>query len=184
MQIIFEDPLPMLLVGLVLLTFTAVLYYSTRGTGAFVAMVVIGVLTLSTLVLEQVVETPKERIESTLRGFTNAIEANDLERVLSFLHDDAFEIRKLAEDLMPQLDITAANIMNEMEVETNDPKDPTEAIVKFRGFFRATHKRHGIEGGETFPIEVHLKREGVSWLVTGYDSTDQNLRTEADRLRR
>lgn len=182
MQYLFENPWPMLLIGAVLLTFSGVMYFTTRSIGSFVAMVMVVVLTLCGLVMEQIVYTQRELVESTLAGITDAAEDDDLARVLTFLSPTATRTRAMAEKLMPELDIEKANIMSEIDITLDDERDPHQATAKFRGFFHAKHKS-GFAGGRPFPVTVELVREDNRWLIEDFRS-DDDFEAQAAKLMR
>lgn len=170
MEYLFENPIPLLMVGVVLFTFTTVMYFSTRSTGAFVASVVIVVITLSALVMEQLVYTERELVEVAISGITDAAEANDLPRVLQYLSPTATRTRTMAEKLMPELDVQKANIIGEIEIDLDDEKNPTTATATFEGFFYAKHKS-GMPGGDRLPVTVELVRDGHRWLIEDFHSS-------------
>lgn len=182
MEYLFENPIPLLMVGAVVLTFTGVLYYSTRSVGSFVASVLVIVLTLSALVMEQIVFTERELVEVALANITEAAEENDLERVLSCLSPTATRTQKMAKRLMPELKIQKANIMSEIEISLDDEKNPKHATAKFRGFFQAQHKS-GLAGGKSFPVNVELVRDEHRWLIEDFSST-ANFEVQAAKLMR
>jgi len=172
------------MVGAVLLTFWGVLFYTTKSTPAFLALVLTGALVCSLLVLEQIVYTHREQVQISLQSVTDALEANDKERVLSHLAPTADKIRQLVEKLLPKLDIRKANIMGEVEVTLDDEKNPTQATAKFRGFFHAKHQS-GMAGGKPVAVEVDLVRvllkvpqkedeeiEVARWLIQDFRSDD------------
>ena len=182
MPYFFENPFPILVIGAVLLTFTGVLYFSTRSIGSFVASVVIVVLTLSALVMEQIVYTERELVEVALSGITDAAEQDDLDRVLTYLTPTATRTREMAEKLMPQLDIEKANIVGEIEIDLDDEKNPTTATAQFEGFFFATHKS-GVPGGQRMPVTVELVRDEHRWLIEDFRSS-MEFEAEAAKLMR
>ncbi len=171
MEYLFENPIPTLMIGAVLFTFTAVMYATTRSTGAFIAAVLVAVMTLSALVMEQIVYTERELVEVAITGITDAAEANDLPRVQQYLAPTATRTRAMAEKLMPELDITKANVMGEVEITLDDEKNPKHATAKFRGFFHAKHKS-GFAGGKPFPVTVELVRDRHRWMIEDFRSSD------------
>ena len=182
MQYLFENPIPMLMIGAVAFTLAAVLYYTTRSVGAFVASVVIAVVTLSCLVMEQLVYTEQELVEVAITGITDAAEDNDLPRVLEYLSPSATRTRAMAEKLMPVLEINKANIMGEIEIELDNPKNPTKATATFEGFFHAKHKS-GVPGGGVFPVTVELVRDEHRWRIEDFHSS-KDFDAEASKLMR
>ena len=183
MEYFLENPFPLLMVGLVLITFTGVIYHTTRSTAALIGMVLLIALTISLLVLEQLIETPREGVITTIRATTTAAEANDMDRVLSFVDADADELRALVSDLMPKLTITKANIGRDIEVELDDPNEPTTAIASFEGFFHARDKRSGAVGGQLVDVEVELVRKNQVWYLKRVTPAAP-WREEVERLRR
>lgn len=184
MEYFFENPFPLLMVGLVLMTFTGVVYHTTRSTAALISLVLIAALTLSLLVLEQLVQTPREGVATTLRAAATAAEANDMERVLSFVDSEATEVRKLVEDLMPRLDITKANVGRDIEITFDNEDDPQVATAHFEGFFHARDKRSGAVGpGPPIDVEVELVRRNQVWYLKEISPAAQ-WREEVERLRR
>ena len=85
MEYLFENPVPLVMVGLVLMTFTGVMFYTTRNTPALVALAIIAALTVSLLVMEQLIQTPREGVVTTLRAAAAASESNDVDRALDTL---------------------------------------------------------------------------------------------------
>lgn len=183
MEYFIENPFPVLMVGLVLMTFTGVVFYSTRSTPALIALVLLMALSISLLVLEQLIETPREGVVKTLRAATTAAEANDMDRVLSFVDSEATEVRKLVEDLMPRLDITKANVGRDIEIVFDNDDDPTVATASFEGFFQARDRRSGAVGGQLIGVKVDLVRRNQVWYIKKI-TPDAPWEAEAERLRR
>jgi hypothetical protein len=181
MEYLFENPVPLILIGLVLLTFTGVLYFTTRSVGSFVASVVIVVLMVSALVMEQIVFTERELIAVAIGGITNAAEENDMPRVISFLAPSATKTRAMVEKIMPKVKVEKANIMSDIDITFDDPKNPTRATAKFTGFFFGRHG--GISGGDRFPVTVELVRDEHRWLIDSFTS-DKDFESEAAKLMR
>lgn len=181
MEYLFENPIPLLMVGIVLLTFSGVLYFTTRSIGSFLACVIIAVLTISALVMEQIVYTPREQVEVALAGITNAAEENDMQQVLSYLSPTATRTRSMVEKLMPIIDVQQANIISDIDITLDNEKNPTHATARFDGFFHGKHKS-GMPGGGKFPVEVELVLDEHRWLIEDFHS-DRDFEAEAAKLR-
>ena len=181
MVYLFENPTVMVMVGLVLLTFSGVLYYSTKSVGSFVATVIIAVLLLCGLVMEQLVFTPREMVEATVSGICDAAEANDIERVRAFLAPSATETRKMVDSIMPRVEVEKANVFSEMEIDIDDPKNPKKATVRFEGFFQGKLKSSSTPGAGRFPVTVELIWDGQRWLIESFRS-DRDFEREAAKL--
>lgn len=169
------------MVGIVLLTFSGVMYYTTRSVGSFVACVIIAVLSISALVMEQLVHTPREMVEVTIGGITNAAEDNDIPEVLSYLSPSATKTRAMVENIMPEIKVELANIVSDIEITLDDDKDPKRATARFDGRFGGSH-RSGARGVREFPVEVTLVRDGNRWLIEDF-SSNVDFEAEAAKLR-
>jgi hypothetical protein len=165
MEYLFENPVPLVMAGLVLLTFTGVLFYTTRSTPAMVAMALIAALTVSLLVMEQLVQTPREGVVITLRAAAAASESNDMDRVLSFVANDATEARALITSLMPKFEITTANVGRDIEITFDDDRNPQRATARFEPRFYGRHKRSGAVAAPRSVVEVDLVLEKSVWAI-------------------
>lgn len=181
MEYLFENPVPLVLCGIVALTFAGVLHFTTRSVGSFVACVVIVVLIVSALVMEQIVFTERELVEVAIGGITNAAEENDKAQVISFLAPTATKTRAMVESIMPKVKVEKANIMSDIEITFDDPKNPTHATATFTGFFFGSHG--GMSGGDRFPVTVELVRDEHRWLIDNFTSS-KDFEAEAAKLMR
>lgn len=162
----FEHTMPIYLVGLVLITFFGVAFHSTRKTGAFVGLVIVIALTVSALVMVQLVETPREGVIKTLRATTTALESNEVDRVLSFLADDAAKLRQLVEVNMKSFTVDSAQIYSDVEVELDDEKNPKHASATMQVVVSATHKSSGQKGySKPTRVVVELRRLEKRWVI-------------------
>lgn len=183
MEYLFENPIPLVMVGLVILTFCGVVYYTSRSTPALVATVLVAALVVSLLVLEQLVETPREGVVTTLRAAATAAEANDLERVLSFVAGEDSDAHALISEVMPQFDVTTVNVGREVDIVLDDERDPRRASARFMGFFHGRHKRSGAVAGPRGTVSVELVRKGQVWAIEKID-LEGPWREELNSLRR
>ncbi|QDU55409.1 hypothetical protein [Aeoliella mucimassa] len=162
---LFENPIPLLMIGLVLLTFSGVMYYSTRSVGSFLATVLIAVLTLCGLVMEQIVYTERELVEVAVTSICDAAENNDIEDVRAHLAASATETRKMVDKLMPIIQVEKANVISDIKIELDDPKNPKHATARFEGYFAGKYKKTGTPGAGRSSVTVSLVRGEHRWLI-------------------
>ena len=76
MDAIFENPIPILLFGLVVGSVLAVGYLNTRNRGFLVAVGAVIALVVAGIALERYVKTDRELIAETLDQLTSALQAD------------------------------------------------------------------------------------------------------------
>ncbi len=129
---ILESPWPAIVCGIFVEAILAVVFVNTRRKSVLVAMAVVLLLAAGGVALEKWWVTDREEIESTLNEIADALEANDLERVLSFIAPDAEETPGLARIYMALVTVKSAKVRN-LEVEINRLTSPPVAKTRFMG---------------------------------------------------
>ena len=183
MTYLLENPLPIWTAGAIGLTLTAIVYFARRSPGSQIAVAVVVAATLVGVLVEWLVETPREQAHRTLLDVLDAVETNDLPAVLAHLSPQASVARSDAETLMPRLEIERANTAGAVEITLDDETDPTQATARFRGLIVATDKQSGIRGAYHDGVTVVFERAGDRWLVREC-LPERDWRSEAARLRR
>lgn len=165
-----ENALPIWVGGAVLLTFAAVVYVQTRSGKALAVMGVIVILTAGLLVVEWLIETPREAVQRTLYKLAAAVEANDVPGTLAYLAPSAGVIRSDVETLMPLVDIERARIIGTPQIDIEPSRDADRAVVQLRGVIVATVKQSGMKGAADDELTVTFIRDGGRWLMQDYTS--------------
>lgn len=166
-----ENALPIWVCGAIALTMAAIVYFQTRTSGALLAVVGVVAATGLLLLVEQLLETPREAVERTLYELADAVESNNVPATLTYLSPNASSsIRSDVETLMPLVNIERANIVGTPEVELTGDPDPTTATVRVRGIIVATIKRNGMKGGQDDELTLQFVRNGDRWLIENYTS--------------
>ncbi|MBN1910681.1 MAG: hypothetical protein JW818_13125 [Pirellulales bacterium] len=171
MTTLLENPIPILVAGVVVEIILAIPFFTTRRAKWLFWMGGVLVLTLLLLLVEHLVVTPREEVETTLNDLATAIEwkTDDLDakkqKILGFLAPSAKKLRRNAEYNLGQYTITGA-WMRDLEVSVNDLTSPPTAKVEFIGMITGSTK-----SGE-FPfnsVPVRFKAElhkiNGRWLV-------------------
>lgn len=187
MDIIFESPIPVLLVGLVVGAVLGVGYLNTRqrgyltGVGVVIALVILGI------VLERSVKTDREQIAETLDQLASALQADGLPEntaaqvipaVLRVITEDDTEAaertRQRARTNLSLAKITRARYSN-LRVEVNKLSLPPSAEVRFDAMISGegrpplnnmvTHHSYPIEFVIKMVYEPHSAYDEPHWLI-------------------
>ena len=78
MNFLFEGPLLIGIIGLVLVIASGFFYMQTRSRGSFVALIALIGLTVALMVVERLWITPREAVTSSVVELFNAIQEEDL----------------------------------------------------------------------------------------------------------
>jgi hypothetical protein len=157
--------------GAVLLTMAGVVHWQLRTGKAFLAMLAVVILTGMLLVVERMIETPREAVERTLNELADAIEENDLPGVLTFIAPTALEVRSDAETLMPLVKVKKANIIGTPDIAVDERARPPTAAAKCQGFVDVTVRQNGMHGGYMDRVTIHFVADGDRWLIESYTPT-------------
>ena len=141
MTVLFENPWYFIFAGVIIEAVLGILLFRT-GRGALLwAMIAVLALTLLGVVVERLVVTERERVQMTLDGITSALEANDLNRVLSFVAPEAAHTRQRATWALGYFEVLSAS-MYKVQISINKLTTPPTAKVLFLGHLNF-RDRHG-----------------------------------------
>ena len=169
MTTLVENPMPVIFFGIIAEAVLATLLVSTRQTAFIWAMLGVLVLVLAGVALEMLVETEVERVEATLDGVVDALEDNDLTRLLDeYVSTRATNTRRRAITALQMVEITSAKISS-LDITINRLTSPPTANARFRGAVRfepQTDIVHYRYYAADFRVELRL--EGDRWLITDH----------------
>jgi hypothetical protein len=162
-----ENALPIWVAGAVALTMAWVVFFHTRSSRALGGIVLVLAATATLLVLEHVVETPREAVERTLYELAARVEANDVKGALWYLAPTATPaIRNEIERQMPQVKIERARVIGSPRIEVSP--DAQSATITCRGLIIAVVKDNGMKGGAEDEVKLEFIRNGDRWQVDSY----------------
>ena len=158
---------PILLAGIVAeLVLGSLLLRSGRGLWLW-PMAGVFLLTLSGVVLERAIQTPKEQVASTLYAAAAALEQNDMEALFEHISSAARYTPQRARTILQQYRFRQARITH-LEVEINDLTSPPTATAQLTGLV-SVEDPHGqpIYTGRV-RLEVLLRWEKDRWRIIGH----------------
>lgn len=168
MTAIFENPLPLLFVGIVVEAILITLFYNFQKKVWLVPIVGVLLALVALVLVERIVVTPREEVEHTVDKIVDALRANDVNAVLSHLSDSARESRSRAKWALGRIEINGVKVTG-LEVTVNALKSPPSAKAVFSGVLKFDDRK------KEYPyrtyaskFEVEFRKEGGRWMVTGH----------------
>lgn len=164
-MIFLESPWPILLIGIAAEAILVVILLRTGQGRALWAMLGMGLIVLTGVVLERLVVTDREAVTGTLNACAAAAQANDINRLLRYVSPSAKETQAFARTVLDRVEIHKAKL-NDLEITFNRQASPPAANAKFLAI-GAGRDRKGEFPYENLaqPLSVSLRREGDHWLV-------------------
>jgi hypothetical protein len=168
MTTLFENPLPILVVGGLLATFAIIVFLARRSGASLAALIAVVALTAALLVVERVVVTEREQVEVALATMLDAIESNDVAGAVACVDPAAAAIRRDIEALMPMLKVEAANSAAE-QITLDESARPPTAISQFQAYLRGLHQSSGTPVAYLNQrVDLHWVKRGDQWLLADY----------------
>ncbi len=169
MTALLESPMPILLFGIVVEAILGIALLRTGRGVLLAAMAGVLLLVAAGLALEWFVVTDGERIEATLEGVAEALQANDLARTQAFCTESATHTRSEAARAMHIVEFTEVKI-TDLDITVNDLTSPPTATAVFMARVSVRDKA-GLFDGVPRPVgfTLKLRRESGEWLISGHE---------------
>ena len=167
MTMFFENWIPLVTAGSLLLAVSGPLAKQTQKRAAYIASGVAVLLIVLGIALDKFVETDREAIESALLGAIEQLEANDLEATLAYISEEAEATRVLTRFGAENYHVDFATV-RDLEIAVNLLTSPPTATVSFRGIGSGkaiAGEFPGIGGGVQLDIVVPYRKEGDRWMI-------------------
>lgn len=169
MTILLEQPVPILIVGLLAAAAAGVAFVSTGRLPFGLATLALLALTGVLLALEWFVETDREQVEHSIYDTATAIQANDAPTVLSRISQLSPQVRSQAEQELARYTIAGFKI-NDLDIMVkSDHKPPLATAIiacmatgRFKG---ESPPNHSVPAELT--LNMRREDDGV-WRVTSY----------------
>ncbi len=130
-------------------------------------------MTVAAFLVERLVVTPAEEVESALSDIAAELEANDIEAVVAHIASTAPELEKEARSRLRGVTVEEVKIKRNLRVVLSAGSDPNHATARFNVVIVGTDKAGalGRRQGAWFFIVAFRKEEGV-WRVESYEQRD------------
>lgn len=167
---LFEDS-TFVLVAAAIFAFGFFVAFLKTGRGLYLLWLgAVALVSLALVLVERYVVTDRERIEETLFGAAEALEADDIEAVLDYLSPTAEPLRSEVRSRMRSLKIEEATVAD-LRIEFSPLELPPRALARFLGVLK-------FEPSEVpydrllRRVTVKLVKQGDRWLVESYELQD------------
>ncbi len=179
---VLEQPVYILILGVLSVAFLGFAWWQTSYRAMFHAMLAVFALTAGLLILEQLVETDVERVEDTLDQIARDVESNDLELILSHVYSGAQDVYARARNEFPQYQFRRVDIKRNVEVVIAENAHPPRAEVTFNVVVDVEVKATGYAPRVPRFVRVTMIFENDRWRVAEYTHDDpQNSILSLDR---
>ena len=139
--------------------------------GCLASIIVFGGL----VALEAVVETEREQIVATVVSIAHAVERQDFEEAVSFIHPSHEATRRQALSDLKRYKITRVNVKNNLAMKLHADRTPIEASVGFNVFVRGGIAIAGFDEQQG-PRYIHAEFVFIAkenrWYLTSYGHMD------------
>jgi hypothetical protein len=166
-----ENSLWMIFVGIAVEAVLGAILFRT-GRGALLwAMIGTALLVVIGVTVEKLIVTEREEVKYTLDDISSALDANDLDRVLTFISPADKKSRSDAAWALRRIEIRGTTILG-LEVTVHQLTSPHTAEARFRGIIRYSDRKKEIPY-ESYAADfsVTFRKEGKRWIVTGYETS-------------
>jgi hypothetical protein len=160
MTLLLEHPTPIIVAGSLAALVALMAFVSRRSGGALAALAVIAAITVALVIVERVVVTPREEVENAVASLLDAVEANDVDRVIAAIDPTAANVQADAKALMPQIKVEVANA-DDLDILVEPGANPPRARAAFQAYLRGTHVRSGA------PVAYINQRVELTWIKRG-----------------
>jgi hypothetical protein len=172
MYYLIEDPTLIVFLGIVI---EAALGIALVRTGRGVLLwIMLGVLVvcLTGVIGQRFIVTERKRVVQTLDGVAAALEANDIDKVLTYLAPDAAHSRERARWALGRIEVRTASY-SRLEVNINKLTSPPTAKVSIFVYINFRDRKGEIPRESiTETINFELRKDGDRWLIE--DHTEEN----------
>jgi hypothetical protein len=173
MYYLIEDPTMFIFLGILAEAVLAIMLYQT-GRG-FLLWIMLGVLfvCLTGIIGQRFIITGRKLVVRTLDGIVTALEANDVEKVLSYLEPEAEHSRQRARWALGRVEVQGASY-RKLDVKINKLTSPPTAEVKFFGLINYRDRKGEIPyNNYASNFTLQLRKHGDRWLVQEHQEENE-----------
>jgi hypothetical protein len=173
MTVFLESPMPVLVIGVIAEVILLGFLVGTRRGVLLVPMAAVLVLMLVGVVVERLVVTERERVANTLYDAAAAIEANDTDRVKTFVAKTSSDVLRRAVYYMNLVEFESIRLHN-LRIQINKLTSPPSAEARFDGTARYSDRTGNIPYSyysSSFRVKLVLEPDG--WKVQDVEGDPQ-----------
>ena len=167
---LFENPIPIVLIGAFSLAILIGGWLKTGSKSLVVAMVVVVALTLALVLVEHLIVTDREQVDLTLREIAALVERNDIDAALKHVHSGGQRIRDAASGELRNYTFAKVSITSTPEIKLLPARNPTQAVAEFNivaVVSESTGTFTGVRAARF--VSVTFRKEDGQWRVWEYN---------------
>lgn len=176
MNLLLEQPLAVVILGVVLGLGAGLAWTSTGRKEWLFGVAAIAVLTIGGLILEQFIVTDREAIEATLSEIARDVESNNIRALVRHIATGATAVQHEAEREMPNYRFEECRVTKVHNIDIDSIQEPRSAIVEFNVIATGSFSEGGFEltGQQVYRwVQLHMVREKDGrWKVQSYKHDD------------
>jgi len=167
-----EDPKLLIAAGVLIEALLAVALVKSGRAVLIAVMVGVFAIVLAGVVVERMIVTPREEVETTLYTAARQVEHNDVEGVLSHVDPAAADFRAAVRSWLPQIRVHDVAIRS-LRIAVNQRKNPPTARADFVGRVHGDFNETGFDQTTVLrQFSVEFRKQGQRWLMTGYQDRE------------
>ncbi len=167
-EFLFESPVTLGVTGAALVLAAAIVWIKGGSAAALYATLALFLLTILLLILNVRIETDREQVQSVIGNVAAAVERNDLDGVLKYVHSSRSPALNRARGELPNYKFTEARITGIKKIEVTPETNPPSAIAEFNVAVSLTAHSQPYDGIRRF-VRCHFLRDGDRWFVSDYE---------------
>ncbi|MFO0905884.1 MAG: hypothetical protein U0939_22950 [Pirellulales bacterium] len=173
MNQIYESPLPLLLLGLVLLAGCTVGWLKTGDKRLIFGSLLGLLIAVGGILVERMVVTDREQIERVIYTVAADVQAGRIEEAVSHLNPDAGELRERARTELRLYRVTDIRVKRPIEMTLMPEREPTHATAEFNVVVTGGDATGTIQN-QNVPryLIVHFLKKDGRWYADEYEHHD------------
>ena len=167
---LFEEPLLIIIVGLVTSAIIGFFWSQTGKRQLLLLLILVLVATVALLGIERFVQTDREQIKATLHEVAELVEQNELVRALEHVHSSRDDIRRRAATRLAGLKFERVSIKKNLNITIAPQSNPKQATATFNAVASLAEDAGFVEAHRPIPrfVEIEFEMEGGQWHVIDY----------------
>lgn len=162
-----ESPIWLGMTGGVIVAIAAYVWSQTGAKSALFAAAGLLVLTILLVMINIQVDTERESVTKLLHEIAAHVEANEYEKVFSFMHEAAGSAVSRARSELENIEFTDARVTRIKDITVNNSTTPPTAIAEFNAVAKLSTR--GFAGTVPRFLKVYFRRVDDRWLIYDYE---------------
>lgn len=172
--ILMEQPLLILVTGLLLTGMCTAGFLKTGKRSLLLAASGLLILTLGLLALERTTATPREQVKATLHVIASDLERNDVTAVVNHISRHRGQLIREAKQKMAMVEILKVDIKRNLKIEIHETRGTEIAEARFNAVIRLRLLRGLSDEMRPAPrfFVVRFRKEQGQWRIRDYEMHD------------